>query len=103
MATKICLVYFLDITYDGVCSVKDYLSKFMEDQRFDYDHQLATNCPFFRTAFCSDLNDVGTISDPTIDDLLIKLFNLKEVHYQQWLHCTNIKLIEMLEEIRYPI
>lgn len=102
LATKICLVYLLDITYDGVCSAKDYLSKFTEDQRYDYDHQLATNFPFLTTALCWELNDTGTISDPAIDGLLIRLFNPKGVHYQQWLHCTNIRLIEILKVIRYP-
>ena len=99
LAKKICLVYLLDITYDGVCSAKDYLSKFTKDQRYDYNHQLAANFPFLTTALCWDLNDIGTISDLAIDGLLIRLFNPKEVHYQ---HCTNIRLIEILKGIRYP-
>lgn len=101
MATKICLVYLLDITYDGVRSAKNYLLNFTKDQRYEYDHQFAATFLFLTIALCWDLHDIGTISEPAIDGLLIRLLDPKGVDYEQWLHCKNIRLIELLEGIKY--
>lgn len=89
LATKISIVYLLDITYDGSCSTKDYLN-FREDQRSEYHYQLDATFPFLTAVLSWDFDDIRNISDPAIDDLLMRLFNPKGVHYQQWLHCTNI-------------
>lgn len=97
MYTKICLVYLLDITYDGSCSAKGY-HNFTEDQCSDYLYQLDATFPFLTAALNWDLMDIGHISDPAIDDLLIRLVNPNGIHYQQWLHCSN----SMTENVRVP-
>lgn len=101
LATKICLVYLLDITYEGSCKAQDY-HNFTKDQRYEYDNQLDATFPLLSTALCWESNDIGTISDPEIDGLLIRLFNPKGLHYEKWLHCTNIRSIEIIGGIRYP-
>lgn len=101
LATKISLIYLLDITYEGSCSAKYYLS-LPEDQRDEYDKQLDAAFPFLNTALCWDLHDIRTVRDPAIDDLLIRLLNPKGVRYKKWLDCTNIRSMELIGEIRYP-
>lgn len=91
LGTTICLVYFLDITYEGVCSDDDY-DEMTEDQQKDYHCYEDGKFPLLATALSwlqvLRYKDIWTIQGPNtaiIHNLLIRLFNSKGVHYKKWL------------------
>lgn len=91
LGTTICLVYLLDITYEGVCSNGDY-SGMTQDQREDYDCYEDGNFPLLTTALSwlpfLRYKDIWTVQGPNtaiIHNLLIRLFTSKGVHYKKWL------------------
>lgn len=91
LGTTICLVYLLDITYEGVCSDDDY-DKMTEDQQKDYHCYEDGKFPLLTTAIswlqvlqCKYIWTVQGPNTAIIHNLLIRLFTSKEVHYKKWL------------------
>ena len=91
LGTTICLVYLLDITYEGVCSNKDY-SEMTEDQQKAYHCYEDGKFPLLTTALSwlrvLKFKKIWTIQSPNtaiIHNLLIKLFTSKGVHSKKWL------------------
>lgn len=91
LGTTICLVYLLDITYEGVCSDDDY-DEMTEDQQKDYHCYEDWKFPLLTTALSwlcvLRYKDIWTVQGPNtaiIHNLLIRLFTSKEVHYKKWL------------------
>lgn len=91
LGTTICLVYLLDITYEGVCSDEDYLGM-TDNQKEAYHCYEDGNFPLLTTAlswlFVLRKKDIWTVQGPNtaiIHNLLIRLFTPKGVHYKKWL------------------
>lgn len=91
LGTTICLVYLLDITYEGVCLADDY-DEMTEDQQKDYHCYEDEIFPLLTTAlswlFVLQKKDIWTVQGPNtaiIHNLLIRLFTSKGVHYKKWL------------------
>lgn len=91
LAAKICLVYLLDITYEGSCSFEDYRGM-TDPQRKDHHANEEGIFPLLSTAIMWDryINQdahIRAVQGPDtalLDGLLIRLFNPKESHYKQW-------------------
>lgn len=91
LGTMICLVYLLDITYEGVCSDVDY-SGMTDNQKEAYHCYEDGKFPLLTTAlfwlFVLQRKDIWTVQGPNtaiIHNLLIRLFTSKGVHYKKWL------------------
>ena len=91
LGTTICLVYLLDITYEGVCSDEDY-SDMTTDQVKAYHCYEDGEFPLLTTAlsWLHVLNnkDIWTVQSPNtaiIHNLLIRLFTSNGGHYKKWL------------------
>lgn len=88
----------------------DYLD-LTGDQRDEYHNQFNANFPLFNSAVGWEFHigshreeesQIRTACGPDtaiIHDLIIRLLNPKGVHYEKWLHCTNIFAIEMELEV----
>lgn len=92
LAVKICLVYLLDITYEGSCSFKDY-RRMTISQREEHRVNEKKSFPLLSKAITWDRyisNQAAHIraaqgpDTALLDGLLIRLFNPKGLHYKKW-------------------
>lgn len=98
-----CLVYLLDITYDGLCSFKDYgpLGYTYSDYWPDFSF-LFSALDWYRyiNGFTGGL--VEEVYKVIIDGLVERLLNPNGSHYQRWLECAQISEIHYCEELFFP-
>ncbi|MCJ1347421.1 hypothetical protein MMC31_005646 [Peltigera leucophlebia] len=100
LAAKICLIYVLDITYEGLCSSKDYFGM-SRDQQMAYCYHEEGIFPLLSTAFTWDqyVNQHPQIwseqgpDTAILDSLFIRLFNPKGLHYKKWLDRAELALV----------
>lgn len=98
LAAKICLVYLLNITYEDSWSPKIYI-RMIEEYRAKYNPKEFHNFPLLLTAifwnhYIPNDTDIRTKQGPDtaiIDNLIIEMFNPKDVHSQKWLQHTNAR------------
>lgn len=99
---KTSLVYLLDITYDGLCSAKDYKGR-------DMDVYEETNFPFLALAHAWDdqIHSVNAVHAEELDKFIIhglveRLLNPNGSHYQGWLESTQIYHTNLGEKCYFP-
>lgn len=92
LAAKICLVYLLDITYEGSCSFEDYRGM-TSPQREEHCVNEKENFPLLTEAIAwgryilvqdAHIRAVQGPDTALLDGLLIRLFNSKGLHYKKW-------------------
>lgn len=115
---KSSLVYLLDITYDGLCSAKDYKcleydgedsedekgdeedeEEYLKDRKQGYHVRERTNFPFLAWAHHwhwkireSGMRFVEELDKVIINGLVERLLNPNGSHYQGWLESTQIHM-----------
>lgn len=91
LGTTICLVYLLNITYEGVCSADDYFEMTEDQQKAYHCYEdgkfplLTTAVSWLRVLKCKDIWTIQSPNTAIIHNLLIRLFTSKGVHYKKWL------------------
>lgn len=107
LLAKTSLVYLLDITYDGLCSAKDYDSH--KDQKKDYSIIKEKNFPLLTRAHLWPSNvlslEWGSIKE--LDKVIIiglvqRLLNPNGSHYKGWLESTQIYEINDDNRVYFP-